>query len=121
MHFHFPGKTDGIDVFTKRPDTMFGASFVVIAAHHPVAQKLAANSPDLQVFIKECRQGGTTAADIETSARRDFNTGLTVEHPRDASWHLPVYVGNFVLIDYGMGAVFGCPAHDPRDLNFAHN
>ena len=117
--FRFPGGTDGIDVFTTRPDTMFGASFVAIAADHPVAQKLAANAPDLQAFVDECRKGGTTAADIETAEKRGFNTGLTVEHPLDASWHLPVYVANFVLMDYGTGAVFGCPAHDQRDLDFA--
>ena len=117
--FRFPGGTDGIDVFTTRPDTMFGASFVAIAADHPVAQKLAANAPDLQAFVEECRKGGTTAADIETAEKRGFNTGLTVEHPLDANWHLPVYVANFVLMDYGTGAVFGCPAHDQRDLDFA--
>ena len=117
--FRFPGGDDGIDVFTTRPDTMFGASFIAIAADHPVAQKLAANAPDLQDFIAECRKGGTTAADIETAEKLGFNTGLTVEHPLDPSWHLPVYVANFVLMDYGTGAVFGCPAHDQRDLDFA--
>jgi leucyl-tRNA synthetase len=118
--FAFPGSTgDGIDVFTTRPDTMFGASFVAIAADHPVAQKLATNAPELQAFIEECRKGGTTAADIETAEKKGFNTGLTVEHPLDPSWHLPVYVANFVLMDYGTGAVFGCPAHDQRDLDFA--
>ena len=118
--FAFPGSNDGgIDVFTTRPDTMFGASFIAIAADHPVAQKLAANSPELQAFIEECRKGGTTAADIETAEKMGFNTGLSVEHPLDPSWHLPVYVANFVLMDYGTGAVFGCPAHDQRDLDFA--
>ncbi len=118
--FKFPGSNgDGIDVFTTRPDTMFGASFVAIAADHPVAQKLATNAPELQAFIEECRKGGTTAADIETAEKKGFNTGLTVEHPLDPSWHLPVYVANFVLMDYGTGAVFGCPAHDQRDLDFA--
>ncbi|HEV7233174.1 MAG TPA: leucine--tRNA ligase [Sphingorhabdus sp.] len=117
--FKFPGNGDGIDVFTTRPDTMFGASFVAIAADHPVAQRLAKDAPDLQAFIEECRKGGTTAADIETAEKKGFNTGLTVEHPLDPSWHLPVYVANFVLMDYGTGAVFGCPAHDQRDLDFA--
>jgi leucyl-tRNA synthetase len=117
--FHFPGGDGGIDVFTTRPDTMFGASFVAVAADHPIAQKLATNAPDLQAFIAECRKGGTTAADIETAEKRGFDTGLTVKHPLDASWHLPVYVANFVLMDYGTGAVFGCPAHDQRDLDFA--
>jgi leucyl-tRNA synthetase len=119
--FAFPGSdgADGIDVFTTRPDTMYGASFVAIAADHPVAQKLAKNAPDLAAFIEECRKGATTAADIETAEKKGFNTGLTVEHPLDPSWHLPVYVANFVLMDYGTGAVFGCPAHDQRDLDFA--
>ncbi len=117
--FRFVGGTDGIDVYTTRPDTMFGASFVAIAADHPVAQKMAKNAPALQEFIAECRKGGTTAADIETAEKLGFNTGLSVEHPLDPSWHLPVYVANFVLMDYGTGAVFGCPAHDQRDLDFA--
>lgn len=118
--FAFPGSNgDGIDVYTTRPDTMFGASFVAIAADHPVAQKLATNAPELQAFIEECRKGGTTAADIETAEKKGFNTGLSVEHPLDPSWHLPVYVANFVLMDYGTGAIFGCPAHDQRDLDFA--
>jgi leucyl-tRNA synthetase len=118
--FAFPGSSgDGIDVFTTRPDTMFGASFVAISVDHPVAQKLAANAPDLQAFIEECRKGGTTVADIETAEKMGFNTGLSVEHPLNPSWHLPVYVANFVLMDYGTGAVFGCPAHDQRDLDFA--
>jgi leucyl-tRNA synthetase len=117
--FRFVGSPDGIDVFTTRPDTMFGASFVAIAADHPIAQNLATNAPALQDFIAECRKGGTTAADIETAEKMGFNTGLSVEHPLDPSWHLPVYVANFVLMDYGTGAVFGCPAHDQRDLDFA--
>ncbi|MVZ98430.1 leucine--tRNA ligase [Sphingorhabdus sp. IMCC26285] len=120
LRFAFPASNgDGIDVFTTRPDTMFGASFVAIAADHPVAQKLSAHAPELRAFIEECRKGGTTAADIETAEKKGFNTGLTVEHPLDPSWHLPVYVANFVLMEYGTGAVFGCPAHDQRDLDFA--
>ncbi len=118
--FAFPGSGgEGIDVFTTRPDTIFGASFVAISVDHPVAQKLATNAPELQAFIELCRKGGTTAADIETAEKMGFNTGLTVEHPLDSNWHLPVYVANFVLMDYGTGAVFGCPAHDQRDLDFA--
>jgi leucyl-tRNA synthetase len=117
--FTFVGDTKGIDVYTTRPDTMFGASFLAIAADHPVAQKLAKNAPALQDFIALCKKGGTTAADIETAEKLGFNTGLSVEHPLDPSLHLPVYVANFVLMDYGTGAVFGCPAHDQRDLDFA--
>ena len=117
--FNLVDSSEGIDVFTTRPDTMFGASFVAIAADHPLASELAANAPALQAFIEECRKGGTTAADIETAEKKGFNTGLSVEHPLDAHWHMPVYVANFVLMDYGAGAVFGCPAHDQRDLDFA--
>jgi leucyl-tRNA synthetase len=117
--FRFPSSGDGIDVFTTRPDTLFGASFVAIAADHPVAAELAENAPELQAFIEECRRGGTTAAEIETAEKMGFNTGLSVEHPLDPHWHLPVYVANFVLMEYGTGAVFGCPAHDQRDLDFA--
>ncbi len=117
--FRFVGSSDGIDVFTTRPDTMFGASFIAISVDHPVAQKMAANAPALQDFIAQCRKGGTTAAEIDTAEKLGFNTGLSVEHPLDPSWHLPVYVANFVLMDYGTGAVFGCPAHDQRDLDFA--
>jgi len=117
--FNFVDSPEGIDVFTTRPDTMFGASFVAIAADHPIAQDLAENAPALQAFIEECRKGGTTAADIETAEKKGFNTGLSVQHPLDPHWHLPVYVANFVLMDYGTGAIFGCPAHDQRDLDFA--
>ena len=117
--FHFVDSPDGIEVYTTRPDTMFGASFVAIAADHPFAQQLAADSPELEAFIAECKQGGTTAAELETAEKKGFFTGYSVEHPLKKSWHLPVYVANFVLMDYGTGAVFGCPAHDQRDLDFA--
>ncbi|MEJ6010380.1 leucine--tRNA ligase [Novosphingobium aquae] len=117
--FSFVDSADGIEVFTTRPDTMFGASFVAIAADHPVAQQMAQTVPELAEFIAECKRGGTTAAELETAEKLGFNTGLSVEHPLKKSWHLPVYVANFVLMDYGTGAVFGCPAHDQRDLDFA--
>jgi leucyl-tRNA synthetase len=117
--FNFVDSPEGIDVFTTRPDTMFGASFVAIAADHPLAADLAEHAPALQSFIEDCHKGGTTAADIETAEKIGFNTGLSVQHPLDPHWHLPVYVANFVLMDYGTGAVFGCPAHDQRDLDFA--
>ena len=117
--FRFPGSAEGIEVYTTRPDTMFGASFVAIAADHPFARKIAETVPELAAFIEECKQGGTTAAELETAEKKGFNTGYSVEHPLKKSWHLPVYVANFVLMDYGTGAVFGCPAHDQRDLDFA--
>jgi leucyl-tRNA synthetase len=117
--FHFVDSQDGIEVYTTRPDTLFGASFVAIAADHPLATRLAANAPELAAFIEECKRGGTTAAELETAEKLGFFTGLSVEHPLKKSWHLPVYVANFVLMDYGTGAVFACPAHDQRDLDFA--
>jgi leucyl-tRNA synthetase len=117
--FSLIGSGEGIDVFTTRPDTLYGASFVAIAADHSLAAELAQNDPRLKDFIADCKKGGTTAAEIETAEKMGFNTGLSVAHPLDPSWHLPVYVANFVLIEYGTGAIFGCPAHDQRDLDFA--
>jgi len=110
---------DGFDVFTTRPDTLFGASFAAIAADHPIAQALASDNPQLQAFIAECKRSGTAAADVETAEKKGFDTGLSVIHPLDADWKLPLFVANFVLMDYGTGAIFGCPAHDQRDLDFA--
>ena len=117
--FKLADSAEGIEVFTTRPDTMFGASFVAIAAEHPLATRLAEHAPELATFIADCKRGGTTAAEIETAEKMGFDTGLSVTHPLDPDWHLPVYVANFVLMDYGTGAVFGCPAHDQRDLDFA--
>ena len=108
-----------IAVYTTRPDTLFGAKFVAIAADHPVALALAASDAQVADFIADCHAVGTSLAAIETAEKKGVDTGLTVAHPFDASWHLPVYVANFVLMDYGTGAVFGCPAHDQRDLDFA--
>ena len=110
---------DSFDVFTTRPDTLFGASFAAIAADHPIAQALASDNPQLQAFIAECKRSGTAAADVETAEKKGFDTGLSVIHPLDADWKLPLFVANFVLMDYGTGAIFGCPAHDQRDLDFA--
>ena len=110
---------DGFDVFTTRPDTLFGASFAAIAADHPIAQALAADNLELQAFIAECKQSGTAAADIETAEKKGVDTGFSVIHPLDPDWKLPLFVANFVLMDYGTGAIFGCPAHDQRDLDFA--
>ncbi len=117
--FRHVARQDGIEVFTTRPDTLYGASFVAVAADHPFAARMAANAPELAAFIAECKRGGTTAAELETAEKQGFDTGITVEHPLDPDWHLPVYVANFVLMEYGTGAVFGCPAHDQRDLDFA--
>ncbi len=108
-----------VEVFTTRPDTIFGSSFVAVAADHPLAAQVAEASPAAAAFIEECRAGGTTAAEIETTEKKGFDTGLTAAHPFDPEWQLPVHIANFVLMDYGTGAVFGVPAHDQRDLDFA--
>src|SRR3954469_12278224 len=111
--------TEGFEVFTTRPDTIFGASFAAISPDHPIALALAEHDPELAAFIADCKHGGTTAAELETAEKKGFDTGLRVHHPLDAGWKLPLYVANFVLMDYGTGAIFGCPAHDQRDLEFA--
>ncbi|GAO40099.1 leucine--tRNA ligase, partial [Sphingomonas changbaiensis NBRC 104936] len=111
--------TEEVGVFTTRPDTIFGSSFVAVAADHPLAAKVAEANPAAAAFIEECRAGGTTAAELETAEKKGFDTGLTATHPFDPDWQLPVYIANFVLMDYGTGAVFGVPAHDQRDLDFA--
>lgn len=107
------------DVFTTRPDTLFGASFAAVAIDHPIAAAVAADSLAAQAFIAECRATGTAASEIETAEKKGFDTGLSVVHPLDSTRRLPVFIANFVLMDYGTGAIFGCPAHDQRDLDFA--
>ena len=107
-----------IEVYSTRPDTVFGASFVAVAAEHPVAQAVAANSPEAQAFIELCKQGGTTAAELETAEKLGFDTGLKVAHPFTGE-DLPVWIANFVLMDYGTGAVMGVPGHDQRDFDFS--
>ncbi|MEO8617952.1 MAG: leucine--tRNA ligase [Sphingomicrobium sp.] len=114
-----PGGQCDVDVFTTRPDTIFGASFVAISPGHPIAEAMAAERPEVAAFIAKARQGGTTAAEIETAEKLGFDTGLEVVHPLDPNWRLPVWIANFVLMDYGTGALFGVPAHDARDFEFA--
>ncbi|HVF83051.1 MAG TPA: leucine--tRNA ligase [Sphingomicrobium sp.] len=108
-----------VEVFTTRPDTIFGASFLAISPGHPIAETFAAQRPDVAEFIKRCQQGGTTAAEIETAEKLGLDTGLEVVHPLDPDWRLPVWMANFVLMDYGTGALFGVPAHDARDFEFS--
>jgi leucyl-tRNA synthetase len=117
--FHVVGGDTRFDVFTTRPDTLFGASFAALAPDHPISADLAETNPGLAAFVAECRAGGTATADIEGQEKKGFDTGLSVTHPLDESIRLPVFVANFVLMDYGTGAIFGCPAHDQRDLDFA--
>ena len=108
-----------VEVYTTRPDTLYGASFVAVAPDHPLAEALAARDPAAAAFIAECRRGGTSEAAIEAAEKKGYFTGLEVAHPFDPDWRLPVWIANFILMDYGTGAIFGCPAHDQRDLDFA--
>jgi leucyl-tRNA synthetase len=113
------GFDGGLEVYTTRPDTLYGASFVGVAPDHPLAERLAAADPKLAAFIAQCRKGGASEAEIETAEKIGVDTGLRVVHPFDPAWTLPVWIANFILMDYGTGAIFACPAHDQRDLEFA--
>ena len=124
MRFRFSltepvGGDDGFDVFTTRPDTIFGSSFAALSPDHPIALALAEKRDDVAAFLAECKAGGTSAAEIETAEKLGFDTGLRAVHPLDPDWLLPVYIANFVLMDYGTGAIFGVPGHDQRDFEFA--
>ncbi|WP_271949666.1 leucine--tRNA ligase [Ruegeria faecimaris] len=107
-----------IAVYTTRPDTLMGASFVGISPDHPIAKQLEAENPEVAEFVAECRKGGTTEEAIETAEKLGYDTGIKVKHPLDPNWELPVWIANFILMDYGTGAIFACPAHDQRDLDF---
>ena len=109
---------EGLEVYTTRPDTLFGASFMGIAPDHPIAKALAEANPGVAAFVAECRKGGSSQADIEQAEKIGWNTGLRVRHPFDGR-EVSVWIANFILSEYGTGAIFGCPAHDQRDLEFA--
>ncbi len=108
-----------LEIYTTRPDTLFGASFMAIAPDHPLAKAAAETNPELAAFSEECRRMGTSVADLESAEKRGFDTGIRAVHPFDPGWTVPVYVANFILMDYGTGAIFGCPSGDQRDLDFA--
>ena len=112
--------SDAITVFTTRPDTLFGASFLAVAANHPISLALAEKDASAADFVAECAKLGTSEAAVETAEKKGYDTGLRAAHPLDDSIELPVYIANFVLMEYGTGAIFGCPAHDQRDLDFAN-
>ncbi|NNL87479.1 MAG: leucine--tRNA ligase [Marinicaulis sp.] len=112
------GFEDGIEIFTTRPDTLYGASFIAISPDHPLATKAAKSDLKLQDFITECQKTGTSEEAIEKAEKKGYRLALETDHPFDDR-RLPVYVANFVLMGYGTGAIFGCPAHDARDLEFA--
>jgi leucyl-tRNA synthetase len=119
VYFALKGRDDKLEVFTTRHDTLFGASFCALSADHPVAAELARDNPELAAFMAECNRLGTSQAAIEAAEKQGFDTGLKALHPLIEGGELPVYVANFVLMEYGTGAIFGCPAHDQRDLEFA--
>lgn len=115
-----PAGESELKIFTTRPDTLFGAKFMAISADHPLAQAAAAKNPALARFIADIKKIGTAQEIIDTAEKQGFDTGIRAVHPFDPSWKLPVYVANFVLMEYGTGAIFGCPAHDQRDLDFVN-
>ncbi len=117
--FDVSGRSEKLEVYTTRPDTIFGASFCAIAANHPIAKDLCSTNPKLSKFVTECNSMGTSEAAIETAEKEGFDTGLTCQHPFISGLKIPIYIARFVLMDYGSGAIFGCPAHDQRDLDFA--
>lgn len=119
IRFRLAGRADRLEVFTTRPDTLFGASFCAVSPDHPFAEECAKADPKLAAFIAECRRSGTSEAALEKAEKRGYDTGERAVHPFLADRTLPVYVANFVLMDYGSGAIFGVPAHDRRDLEFA--
>ncbi len=115
-----PNGESELEIFTTRPDTLFGAKFMALAPDHPLATAAAAKNEKLAAFIEQCRHMGTSQAAIDTAEKMGFDTGIKSVHPFDPNWKLPVYVANFILMDYGTGAIFGCPAHDQRDLDFVN-
>ncbi|MGE0063572.1 MAG: leucine--tRNA ligase [Xanthobacteraceae bacterium] len=115
-----PNNESELEIFTTRPDTLFGAKFMALAPDHPLAKAAAAKNPKLAEFIETAKRLGTSQAAIDTAEKLGFDTGIRATHPFDPDWTLPVYVANFILMDYGTGAIFGCPAHDQRDLDFVN-
>ncbi len=114
-------RTDGeepIEVYTTRPDTLMGASFIGISPDHPIAKELAETNPNVAAFRAEVAKGGTTEEALEKAEKLGIDTGIKVKHPLNPEWELPVWIANFILMDYGTGAIFACPAHDQRDLDF---
>ncbi|WP_292063901.1 leucine--tRNA ligase [Brevundimonas sp. UBA7664] len=110
---------DPVEIYTTRPDTLFGASFLALAPDHPLTKAIAAHRPDVAEFVAACARSGTSEADIEKAEKLGVDLGVRVRHPFDPDRTVPVWAANFVLSTYGSGAIFGCPAHDQRDLDFA--
>ncbi|MDN3565654.1 leucine--tRNA ligase [Paeniroseomonas aquatica] len=119
VRFRLQDRAEEVEVFTTRPDTLFGMSFLAVAAEHPLAAAAAARDPAAAEFVAECRRMGTSEVAIEQAEKRGYDTGFRVAHPFIEGASFPVWIANFVLMEYGTGAIFGCPAHDQRDLDFA--
>jgi leucyl-tRNA synthetase len=115
-----PNGESELEIFTTRADTLFGARFMALSPDHPLAQAAAQKNPALAAFVAECKRHGTAQEIIDKAEKLGFDTGIKAVHPFDPNWKLPVYVANFILMDYGTGAIFGCPAHDQRDLDFVN-
>ena len=116
-----PQDQELVEVFTTRPDTLFGASFMAVAPDHPLARAIATSDAKASAFIAECHHIGSSAAEIETQVKKGYDTGVRVKHPVIEDAELPVFIANFIVMEYGTGAIFGCPAHDQRDLEFARS
>lgn len=119
IDFKLVNSNEIITVYTTRPETIYGASFIGISSNHPLAEKLAKTDTKIHDFILECQKTAVDEETVETMEKKGINTGISVEHPLDSNWRLPVYIANFILMDYGTGAIFACPAHDKRDYDFA--
>ena len=123
INFEIDGLDEILEVFTTRPDTIFGASFCAIAPDHPIAKKLSANNASINTFCKECLNETKNQQDLEKNEKRGYDLKINIIHPFEKKIALPLYIANFVMMEYGSGAIFGCPAHDQRDFEFAkqHN
>ena len=119
IKFTIDKSSDFIEVFSTRPDTLYGASFIALAPSHPISISLSNNNKVIRKFIEDCNKNSTSEAVIEKTEKKGVKTGLLASHPFDHSIKIPVYIANFVLMEYGTGAIFGCPAHDQRDLDFS--
>ena len=119
INFEFSHTPERLEVYTTRHDTIFGATFMALSPEHPVALKAAESDPAAAAFVAECQRLGTSEEVLEKTEKRGYDTGLRVKHPFVAGREIPVYIANFVLMEYGTGAIFGCPGHDQRDLDFA--
>ena len=119
IKFKVNNSDQNVEIFTTRPDTIFGATFIAISPQHPLASEIGKKDERAQEFINFCIKQSTSEIDIEKAEKLGYETSLTVQHPFKNKTHLKIFIANFILMDYGTGAIFGCPAHDQRDYDFA--